>query len=191
MNADLNKRETVEVKIFLDHPDAVIPAYAKPGDMGMDLKAVSMTYDQKLDCYVYDTGIKVAIPEGYAALIYPRSSNRKTDAYQTNAVGIIDSGYRGSILVCYKNRTSLWVNRFLYTIKKYIVNLNKDHRFNFNTMDDDRILDPIFNAPYKVGERIAQMVIMPYPHCVFSPVEDVADLGQTVRGAGGHGSTGD
>lgn len=197
MNVDANKRETVDVKIFLTHPDAVIPAYAKPGDMGMDLTAVSITYDQELDCYVYDTGIKVAIPEGYAALIFPRSSNRKTDAYQTNAVGIIDSGYRGTILVCYKNRTSFWVKNNLNRLENIIkgvynkVNNILNNRFKVFEEEHLKLNDIAINdAPYKVGERIAQMVVMPYPHCVFSPVEDVADLGQTVRGAGGHGSTG-
>lgn len=197
MNVDLNKRDTVEVKIFLDHPDAAIPTYAKPGDMGMDLKAVEMTYDSKIDCYVYDTGIKVAIPEGYAGLIFPRSSNRKTDGYQTNAVGIIDSGYRGRILVCYKNRTAFWVsdaiNTIIASVKKIgntVVNI-LNHKFVSGEPEDIAVINVITDAPYKVGERVAQIVILPYPDCVFSPVEDVTLLGQTARGDGGHGSTGD
>ena len=43
-------------------------------------------------------------PEGYATFLFPRSSNRKTDAYLTNGVGVIDSGYRGELMACFKNR---------------------------------------------------------------------------------------
>lgn len=85
------ERVPVTVKLWKANINAIIPQYAKDGDAGMDLTAVSVTYDEKLDCFVYDTGICVAIPEGYVGLIYPRSSNRKTDAYMTNHVGVIDS----------------------------------------------------------------------------------------------------
>lgn len=81
----------MEVKIKKLHENAVIPAYAKPGDAGLDLIAVSYNYNQSIDCHVYGTGIAVEIPEGYVGLIYPRSSNRKTDAYMCNHVGVIDS----------------------------------------------------------------------------------------------------
>lgn len=84
--------------------DAVIPSYAKEGDAGLDLTAVSFEYDEKLDAYVYHTGLAMEIPNGYVGLVYPRSSNRNTDAYMTNHVGVIDSGYRGEVLVTFKNR---------------------------------------------------------------------------------------
>lgn len=89
-NKDM-ERVPVTVKLWKANINAIIPQYAKNGDAGMDLTAVSVTYDEKLDCFVYDTGIYIAIPEGYVGLVYPRSSNRKTDAYMTNHVGVIDS----------------------------------------------------------------------------------------------------
>ena len=92
------------VKFKKLNDEAVIPAYAKEGDAGLDLTAVSFEYDEKLDAYVYHTGIAMEIPKGYVGLIFPRSSNRKTDAYMTNHVGVIDSGYRGEVLITYKNR---------------------------------------------------------------------------------------
>lgn len=95
---------SLQVKLKKVHENAVIPTYAKDGDMGMDLTAVSYEYDEKLDCHIYHTGIAVEIPKGYGMLLFPRSSNRKTDAYMTNHVGIVDSGYRGEILLCFKNR---------------------------------------------------------------------------------------
>lgn len=80
------------------HPDAVIPKYAKDGDAGLDLTAVSVQFEGggggRL---VYDTGLAFEIPKGYAGLVFPRSSIFKTDLRLANGVGIIDSGYRNSI----------------------------------------------------------------------------------------------
>lgn len=94
----------MEVKIKKLSPDAIIPSYAKPGDAGMDLTAVSYEYDYEHDNHIYGTGLAIEIPEGYVGLIFPRSSNRKTMSYMTNHVGVIDSGYRGEIFITYKNR---------------------------------------------------------------------------------------
>lgn len=143
----------VNVGIKKLHKDAVIPSYAKPGDAGMDLTAVDVVYKGDIDCYEYHTGIAVEIPKGYVGLIFPRSSNRKTDAYLTNHVGVIDSGYRGEVLVCFKNRDG-------------IVN---------------------YDMPYHIGDRIAQLMIVPYPEVHFIEKEE---LSETERGDGGHGSTG-
>lgn len=94
----------MKVRIKKLNPDAIIPSYAKPGDAGMDLTAISHDYDYEHDNHVYGTGLAIEIPEGYVGLIFPRSSNRKTMAYMTNHVGVIDSGYRGEIFITYKNR---------------------------------------------------------------------------------------
>lgn len=142
----------MNVNIKKLNPNAVIPSYAKPGDAGMDLTAISYVFDAEHQNYIYGTGLAVEIPEGYVGLIFPRSSNRKTQAYMTNHVGVIDSGYRGEIMCSFKNRDK----------------------------DGDK-------APYKVGERIAQLIIMPYPQIQFTEVDE---LSETERGTNGHGSTG-
>ena len=139
------------VKIKKLKDSAVIPAYAKPGDAGMDLTATSLHYDDYGN-NVYGTGLAMEIPEGYVGLVFPRSSNRKTEAYLTNHVGVIDSGYRGEIMVSFKNRSK-----------------------------DD------MHAPYKIGDRVAQIIIVPYPQIEFI---EVNELSETERGEGGHGSTG-
>lgn len=100
--AEESKALVVKFKKLND--EAVIPSYAKEGDAGLDLTAVSFEYDETLDAYVYHTGLAIEIPKGYVGLVYPRSSNRKTEAYMTNHVGVIDSGYRGEVLVTFKNR---------------------------------------------------------------------------------------
>lgn len=139
---------------------AVIPSYAKPGDAGMDLTCIKREFDDKIDCEIYHTGLAIEIPEGYVGLLFPRSSNRKTDSYMTNSVGVIDSGYRGEILVCFKDRDSTDI-------------LNEcclSHDFAYNA-----------------GDRVAQLIIMPYPKIQFN---EVNELNETERGEGGHGSTG-
>ena len=72
-------------------PSAVVPRKAHASDAGLDLVATSYEYKEDIDCHVYGTGLAVEIPEGYVGLIYPRSSNRKTNAYMCNHVGVIDS----------------------------------------------------------------------------------------------------
>lgn len=81
----------MKVKIKKLVPEAAIPTYAKPGDAGMDLTAISYEYKSDIDCHVFGTGLAVEIPEGHVGLIFPRSSNRKTNAYMCNHVGVIDS----------------------------------------------------------------------------------------------------
>lgn len=148
----------MNVKIKKLHEGAVIPAYAKPGDAGLDLVATSYEYKENIDCHVYGTGLAVEIPEGYVGLIYPRSSNRKTDAYMCNHVGVIDSGYRGEVMLSFKNRDK--------NVDCTIEQLTK---------------------PYEVGNRVAQLIIMPYPKIKFIEVDE---LSSSDRGEAGHGSSG-
>ena len=92
----------MQVKVKKLHPDAVIPSYSKAGDAAMDLTAISVTKDEHGNA-VYGTGLAIEIPEGHVGLIFPRSSNSKTDLYLTNHVGVIDSGYRGEIMFKYRS----------------------------------------------------------------------------------------
>ena len=92
----------MNVKIKKLHSDAVVPRYAKPGDAGLDLTAISMSLDtssSERDLVTYGIGLAVEIPEGYVGLLFPRSSVYKTGLTLTNSVGVIDSGYRGEIMM--------------------------------------------------------------------------------------------
>ena len=91
----------MEVKIKKLVESAVIPFYAKPGDAGMDLTAVSKWYEDGNVCY--GTGLAFEIPEGYVGLVFPRSSNAKKDLILSNSVGVIDSGYRGEVTLKFKD----------------------------------------------------------------------------------------
>lgn len=84
----------VKIKKLVD--SAVIPKYAKYGDVGLDLTATSRKVDEYGNIS-YGTGLAFEIPEGYFMMLVPRSSNHKTDLVLTNHCGIADSGYRGEI----------------------------------------------------------------------------------------------
>ena len=175
---------------------AITPSYAHDGDVGMDMTAIDVEYDREHDLYIYHTGLAFESPKHYGQFLFARSSNRKTDAYLCNSVGIADSAiYRGEILFCYKNRESIHsfanmqaMNMFmgligtdkhsLTEIKQYVQEIKEDIYKRAENLEF---------APYKVGDRIGQMVFMPYPNVNLIHVEE---LTETERGEGGFGSTG-
>ena len=92
----------LEIKFKKLVKTAKIPTKAHPTDAGADLTAVSKEWDEELKCWIYGTGIATEIPEGYVGLIFPRSSIRKYGLMFRNSIGVIDSHYRGEIMVTYK-----------------------------------------------------------------------------------------
>ena len=141
----------VKVKKFSDA--AILPCYAHDGeDAAMDLYCVDYEYDQ-YNNIVYKTGIGFEIPTSYVGLLFPRSSNCKTDLLLTNSVGLVDSGFRGEIILKYKI-------------------VDKDGNYILK---------------HEIGERVGQIMIMPYPHIELDLVDE---LSGSNRGIGGFGSTG-
>lgn len=144
----------MEVKFKKLSDKAVVPTKAHSSDAGFDLTATHVTSEVN-ECgqfvLVYHTDLAMEIPDGYVGLVFPRSSISKKSLYQTNAVGVIDSNYRGEIMVKYKNTTG----------------------------------DSI-PAVYNLGDKIAQLIIMPYPTIEFVETEE---LSETDRGEEGFGST--
>ena len=135
--------------------NAVVPQYAKPGDAGLDLVAISKV--EHGDLIEYGTGIAVEIPEGFVGLLFPRSSIKNYEISLTNHVGVIDSGYRGEIKAFFrKHKTPIG-----------------------NIMP--------FCKHYEVLDKIAQLVVIPYPQI---ELQEVSELSITERGTGGFGSTG-
>ena len=194
----------LEIKLNKLDKNAIIPEYAHDGDVGMDLTAISVEYDREHDMYIYHTGIAFETDKHYGIFLFPRSSNRKTDAYLCNHVGIADSAiYRGEIILCFKNRTSLEVRAEIEKNRCFISRLSYEP---FTTSGGDSIVfnwsniardaenagnwiydNPMLYAPYQVGERVAQMVVLPYPNIKISEREE---LSETERGSSGFGSTG-
>lgn len=93
---------SLKVKIKKLHDDAKIPSYSKPGDAGMDLVAVDIkehvdSLTDETTKIIVDSGLAFEIPIGFVGLVFPRSSIQSTGLRLANCVGVIDSGYRGSI----------------------------------------------------------------------------------------------
>lgn len=128
------------------------PAQAHEGDAGYDLHAAEAATIDPGERASVGTGIAVAIPEGQAGLVVPRSGLAARHGISVvNAPGLIDSGYRGELRVLL---------------------LNTDHAQPFT-------IEP--------GDRIAQLLLV----AVETPeLEEAEELDETVRGAGGFGSTG-
>ena len=143
----------MKVRIRKLHDEAVIPAYSTAGDACVDLTSVNVRISS--DCVTYHTGLAIEIPTGYVGLLFPRSSVAKKDMILANSVGVIDSGYRGEIMLKFKKTKH---NEYL----------------------------PLANI-YNTGDRIGQLMILPYPVIEF---EEVDALSATVRDTGGFGSTG-
>lgn len=160
----LRKKQPIRSQVSVNFkklvPEAVEPKYAKPGDAGMDIVAVSKSIDEYGNI-VYGTGLAFEIPEGYVMLLFPRSSNCKKQLLLTNSVGVVDSGFRGEVTFKFSDYKS-WV---------------KDHK----SYGDEQEFE------YHVGDRIGQAIILPYPMVVMNEVDQ---LSETERGAGGYGSTG-
>ncbi|NUS73570.1 MAG: dUTP diphosphatase [Corynebacteriales bacterium] len=132
--------------------DLPAPAYAQPGDAGADLCAAHSVRLAPGQRALVDTGVAVAIPDGYAGFVHPRSGlAHRVGLSMVNAPGTIDAGYRGQIKV---------------------------NLINLDTEQDIVIAK---------GDRIAQLVIQPVARAEFI---EVSQLPESVRGHGGHGSTG-
>ena len=94
----------IELAIQRLREDAVVPARAYPGDAGLDLAACERLELGPGERAVVGTGLAVAIPEGYAGFVQPRSGLASRNGISVvNAPGLIDSGYRGELRVVLLN----------------------------------------------------------------------------------------
>ena len=175
--------KTLKVKIKKLNENAVIPTYSKNGDAGMDLVATSKWHDDNGNT-CYGTGLSFEIQKGYVGLLFPRSSNAKKDLLLSNSVGVLDSGYRGEVMFKFKkqiNNEKTVLNTIIAV--QNMAEIKEDFK-KLGLLDEDDIED---FTEYQLGERIGQLIIMPYPQIEF---EEVEELSETERGSGGYGSTG-
>lgn len=153
----------MKIKIKKLSEIAQLPAYAKVGDAGMDLTAVSKNVTK--DYIEYGTGLAVQIPEGYVGLVFPRSSVSKHSLLLCNSIGVIDSGYRGEIKLRFKKVPHDPAKLAMFPIASAF------------TAD----------GTYEISDRIGQLMVIPYPTVQW---EEVENLDETERGDGGFGSSG-
>ena|SRR3989338_2030397 len=137
---------TLTINVQKLHLDAQIPTYAKDGDAGMDVIAISKNVGEQF--IEYGTGLAFEVPQDHVMLIFSRSSVSNKKLALANAVGVLDSGYRGELkLRFYKHG----------------------------------------EQEYEIGDKIGQIMILPYPKISFEEREKLSD---SYRGTGGFGSTG-
>lgn len=84
---------------------ATLPSKAHSEDAGFDLTATSMKYHNNF--VEYGTGVFLEIPDGHMGLIFPRSSISKYQLSMCNSVGVIDSNYRGELMIRFTSLGSL------------------------------------------------------------------------------------
>lgn len=156
----LKKNLEMKVKFKKLSDKAQAPFKKYKTDAGWDLTATHIDYDENSSCWSYNTGIAVEIPKGYVGLIFPRSSVYKKDLCLANCVGVIDHGYTGEIKFNFKES------------------------FNYTNYQSGYSGDTFI---YEIGERIGQLIILPYPEIEF---EQVDELSNSNRGGKGFGSTG-
>lgn len=171
----------MQVKIKKLVESAVIPQYSRGGDAGLDLVATSKTYDEFGNVH-YGTGLAFEIPEGFVGLLFPRSSNAKKDLLLSNSVGVLDSNYRGEVSFKFKPSLVLFDDTEYAPIGK--LGIERDYYSDIVPPTKENDLD--FQT-YNVGDRIGQIIILPYPKIEFL---ETKELTNTERGERGYGSSG-
>ena len=153
--------------------DVKVPVYARKGDAGMDIYAREEITINPGETKIIDTGIKMAIPEGYAILIQPRSGQSvKTKLRIANTPGLIDSGYRDSIGVIVENIEPPF----------------KDIDYEFDDNGEIHIKSILHGSSYTIaeGQKFAQMRLVKVPTANLIKVDSVADIGEDRGGGFGH-----
>ena len=167
----------VKVKKLID--TAVISQYAKEGDAGIDLTATSRVYDHYGNVS-YGTGLAFEIPEGYVGLLFPRSSISKQELSLANSVGVIDSGYRGEVILKFKPTLAIFSKVETKSLNQIKISDETEQ------IEIPELYANQFNH-YDIGDRVGQLVILPYPKI---ELNEVKELSNTERGSGKFGSTG-
>jgi dUTP pyrophosphatase len=97
-------QDGIRVSVLRLDPELPLPSYAHPGDAGADLYAREGVTLKPGERRLVPTGIALALPEGYVALVHPRSGlAHRSGLSIVNAPGTIDAGYRGEVQVCLVN----------------------------------------------------------------------------------------
>ena len=151
-----------------------LPLYAHETDAGLDIYAREEITITPGETKIIGTGIKVAIPEGYAILIQPRSGqSAKTKLRIANTPGLIDAGYRDEIGVIIENIEPPF----------------KDIDYEFDDKGEIHIKSILHGQSYTIaeGQRFAQMRFVQVPKANFIKVESVSEIGEDRKG--GFGST--
>ncbi len=157
---------------------AVMPTRAHPSDSGYDLTLIGVD-KIKGDTIFFKTGLQVKPPAGHYFEVYPRSSIAPMPLMLANSVGIIDSNYRGELIVAIRvlhgemgaaNERDVYPSGMIYALEARPTSMME-----------------VANLILGKKPKIAQMILRKRIDCLF---EEATDLEETDRNTGGFGSTG-
>lgn len=154
-----------------------LPTYARQGDAGMDIISPEEYTIDPGETVIIPTGIKVAIPEGYAILIQPRSGmSVKTKLRIANTPGLIDSGYRDEIGVIVEN------------IEPPLKDIEYEFVYDDYNNEQIKIKSILHGESYTIGkgQKFAQMRLVKVPTMNFVKVDSVKEIGENRGGGFGH-----
>lgn len=144
---------TLKVKKL--NPEASVPTYATDGSNGLDLVATGIVITP--DFVEVRTGIAVEIPQGYVGLLFPRSSITTKNMVLGNSVGVIDSDYRGEVVLRFK------------VLEEHAAGLFK------------------YSKVYKQGEKVGQLLLMAAPKLDIQEVTQLTTTERGTGGFGSTG----
>ena len=227
MNVNVCKLKEIEILngaklvVGTDTVEPKLPVYGKEGDACMDIYPIYCEWDKEKDRWIYHTGLAFAIGDSVVRIpndsdsktiigkdkfvpnemeLRPRSNLTKSDFYIPNAPATLDWGYRGELLMVFKNRTSTDLVQSIFTILTAIDKLSMRCGANseikqytqYARQQLDSVVKSVNTPPYKCDgiDRCTQLIIRGTERIEWQEVETVEELGATERGNGGFGSTG-
>lgn len=210
-----------KIKVGVDTIEPKLPEYGKEGDACMDIYPIYHEYDEKRDRWIYHTGLAFAIGDSDNVKsveeqdkaykftqahmpnemeLRPRSNLTKSDFYMPNSPGTLDTGYRGELLIIFKNRTSVDLLSSIKFLATAIDKLAMRSGYNGEIKQYTSVArtalanvqKSVNTPPYKCDgiDRCCQLIIRGAERIEWNEVKTVEELGTTERGAGGFGSTG-
>ena len=184
----------------------ILPTYGKEGDACMDVYPIHYEYDRDKDRHIYHTGLAFNIGddangEPNEMSLRPRSNLTKSDFYMPNAPGTLDWGYRGELLIIFKNRTSRDLVHAVSTLVEVVDKLREHMHLPDSMVGNSRlklnnvrttmtnILAKVSIPPYDCNgeDRCAQLIINSAQRITWKEVNSIEELGETERGNKGFG----
>lgn len=184
----------------------ILPVYGKEGDACMDVYPIFCEYDVDKDRFIYHTGLAFNIGvdangEPNEMSLRPRSNLTKSDFYISNSPGTLDSGYRGELLIIFKNRTSIDLIHAVSDLVEVVDKLRQHMHLPDSMVGNPRlklnsvrttmtnILAKVSIPPYDCNgeDRCAQLIINSAERISWKEVESIEELGESERGNKGFG----
>lgn len=164
----------IDVPIKLVNPLSEVPRYAHAGDAGLDLCSTEDCTLRAGETKMVGLGVSLQIPSGYMGLVCPRSGLGSKGLTLSNAVGIIDSNYRGEIKAPLHNNNPV--------MHYEVISEHPDGSVTTRLFKNDDVIE------VKRGDRICQLILLEVPEVNLVQVDNLDDGG--TRGKSGFGSSG-